>query len=279
MPPAETPAGLARRPGFMRRLLGAEALKKAIVLVLLCVAWEATVRVFNVNKLLFPPFSDIALRLVQGLGLGGSGELWSYIWETLSVILQSFAISVVLAVVLTGLAVSNAWMRQVLSVLTGIFQPLPSIALLPMAILWFGFSRESLVFVVVMAMIWPIASSLTVGFATISPTLLRLGRNYELGRMAMMWEILLPSALPMMISGLRVGWGFGWRTVVAAELVFGATGTGGGIGWYINNSRLFMNIADGFAGILLVIIVGLMTESVFRLVQYYTTHKWGTESF
>ena len=211
--------------------------------------------------------------------LSGSGELWAYTWETLSVILQSFAISIALAIVLTSLAVSNAWMRQVLSVMTGIFQPLPSIALLPMAILWFGFSRESLVFVVVMAMIWPIASSLTVGFATISPTLLRLGRNYELGRLTMMKEILLPAALPMMISGLRVGWGFGWRTVVAAELVFGATGTGGGIGWDINNSRLFMNISDGFAGILLVIIVGLLTESLFRSMQYFTTHKWGTESF
>jgi NitT/TauT family transport system permease protein len=184
-----------------------------------------------------------------------------------------------LAVIITGLAVSNKWMRELLSVLTGIFQPLPSIALLPMAILWFGFSRQSVVFVVVMAMIWPIASSLTVGFATISPTLYRLGRNYELSPFRLMTEVLLPAALPMMISGLRVGWGFGWRTVVAAELVFGATGSGGGIGWYINNSRLFMNITDGFAGILLVVIVGLITESLFRMVQHFTTHKWGTESF
>ena len=275
----DVPAGPAKGSSLLSQLLKGEALKKVVVLVLLCVAWEMTVRLLNVNKLLFPPFTDVVTRLIQGLGIGGSGELWRYTWETLSVILQSFAISIVLAIVLTSLAVSSAWMRQVLSVMTGMFQPLPSIALLPMAILWFGFSRESLVFVVVMAMIWPIASSLTVGFATISPTLLRLGRNYELGRMAMMGEILLPAALPLMISGLRVGWGFGWRTVVAAELVFGATGTGGGIGWYINNSRLFMNISDGFAGILLVIIVGLLTESIFRLLQYFTTHKWGTENF
>lgn len=277
----DIPEAPSRRSALLGQLLGAGALKKAIVLVLLCVAWEATVRLLHVNKLLFPPFSDVVVRLARGLGLGAgaSGELWGYIWETLSVILQSFAISIVIAIVVTGLAVSNRWMREVLSVMTGIFQPLPSIALLPMAILWFGFSRDSLVFVVVMAMTWPIASSLTVGFATISPTLLRLGRNYELGRFAMMTQILLPAALPMMISGLRVGWGFGWRTVVAAELVFGATGSGGGIGWYINNSRLFMNISDGFAGILLVIIVGLFTESLFRLIQYFTTHKWGTESF
>lgn len=263
----------------LARWFGGGAAKKFIVIVALCLAWELTVRLLKVNPLLFPPLSAVAAKLATGLGFGGDGELWRYIWETLSVIVQSFGISVMLAIVITGLAVANQWVRELLSVLTGIFQPLPSIALLPMAILWFGFSRESLVFVVVMAMIWPIASSLTVGFATISPTLFRLGRNYELGHMRLMTEILLPAALPMMISGLRVGWGFGWRTVVAAELVFGATGSGGGIGWYINNSRLFMNITDGFAGILLVVVVGLLTESMFRAIQYFTTHKWGTENF
>lgn len=271
---------LASGPSFsLSRVLGTGAAQKIIVIAALATAWEAAVRVFNVNPLLFPPLSAVAAKLLAGLGIGGDGELWRYVWETLSVILQSFGMSVALAILITGLAVASGWVRQLLSVLTGIFQPLPSIALLPMAILWFGFTRESLVFVVVMAMIWPIASSLTVGFATISPTLFRLGRNYELGHFRLMSEILLPAALPMMISGLRVGWGFGWRTVVAAELVFGATGSGGGIGWYINNSRLFMNITDGFAGILLVVVLGLLTESLFRLAQYFTTHKWGTENF
>lgn len=276
--PTALPTPSAHSMG-LGRLLSSGATKKLVVLAVLALAWEFTVRFFNVNPLLFPPLSAVAADLFAGLGFGGSGELWGYIWETLSVIIQSFAISVIVAIVITGLAVANGWVRELLDVLTGIFQPLPSIALLPMAILWFGFTRESLVFVVVMAMIWPIASSLTVGFATISPTLFRLARNYELGHFRVMSEILLPAALPMMISGLRVGWGFGWRTVVAAELVFGATGSGGGIGWYINNSRLFMNITDGFAGILLVIIVGLLTESLFRAVQYFTTHKWGTENF
>ena len=253
-------------------------LRKPLIIVALCALWEIAVRGLHVNPLLFPTFSDVVVHLARGLGIGGSGELWSYIWDTLSVLLQSYAISVVLAIILTGLAVSSGWARDALATLTGIFQPLPSIALLPMAILWFGFSRESVIFVVVMAMIWPIASSLTVGFATVSPTLVRLGQNYELSRFGLMANVLLPSALPMMIAGLKVGWGFGWRTVVAAELVFGATGSGGGIGWYINNSRLFMNIADGFAGIVLVVVIGLLTESLFLAVQRVTTHRWGTEA-
>jgi NitT/TauT family transport system permease protein len=253
-------------------------LRKPIIIVLLCLAWELTVRIFDVNPLLFPAFSQVASMLLAGLGFGGSGELWSYIWDTLSVLLIAYSISIVFSIVLTGLAVSSGWARDVLATLTGIFQPLPSIALLPMAILWFGFSKESVIFVVVMAMTWPIASSLTVGFATVSPTLVRLGRNYELSRMALMSHVLLPSAMPMMIAGLKVGWGFGWRTVVAAELVFGATGSGGGIGWYINNSRLFMNIAEGFAGIILVVVIGLLTESLFLAIQRITTHRWGTEA-
>src|SRR5690606_22210584 len=137
--------------------------------------------------------------LATGLGVGGKPVLWSYIWQTLSVILQSFAISILLAVVLTSLALVSKLAKDFLFVVTGMFQPLPSIALLPMAILWFGFSRESLVFVVVMSMVWPVASSLTVGFATVSRTLVSLGRNYELGAVGTLLQIMLPAALPMLI--------------------------------------------------------------------------------
>jgi len=257
---------------FLRRF------QKLFVICAIFLIWELVVRYGKVNPMLFPAFSDVVASLLHGLGIGGKPELWQYMWETLSVILQSFALSVVLAVILTSLALASSLAKDFLSVITGMFQPLPSIALLPMAILWFGFSRESLVFVVVMSMVWPIASALTVGFATISPTLVRLGRNYELNAIGTLTQIMLPAALPMLIAGLRVGWGFGWRTVVAAELVFGATGSSGGIGWYINNSRLFMNVADGFAGILLVIIIGLIMESIFLFIQQRTTYRWGTEA-
>lgn len=270
-----TPAPHALAGGFP---VLADRFRKPLVIVAIFLIWELVVRLGHVNPLLFPAFSDVLTSLLTGLGLGGKPELWGYIWDTLSVILQSFAISIALAVILTSLAITSRLAKDFLSVITGMFQPLPSIALLPMAILWFGFSRESLVFVVVMSMVWPIASSLTVGFATVSRTLVSLGRNYELGPIGTLLQIMLPAALPMMISGLRVGWGFGWRTVVAAELVFGTTGSTGGIGWYINNSRLFMNVADGFAGILLVILIGLAMESVFLVIQRKTTLRWGTEA-
>src|SRR3984885_2666955 len=146
------------RGALHTRSFSFEKFRKPLIIVALCVLWEAIVRGFHVNPLLFPTFSDVAIHLARGLGIGGSGELWSYIWDTLSVLLESYAISVVLAIILTGLAVSSGWARDVLATLTGIFQPLPSIALLPMGVQWFGFSQESVMFVGVMAMPWPTGS-------------------------------------------------------------------------------------------------------------------------
>lgn len=248
------------------------------VILSIFLIWELFVRIGNINPLLFPAFSVVVVHLLTGLGFfGGEPVLWQNIWVTLSVVLEAYAISIGIATVLTSLALISKLAKDVLYVLTGMFQPLPSIALLPLAILWFGFTQTSLIFVVIMSMVWPIASSLTVGFATASRTLVSVGRNYELNPIASLFQVLLPSSLPMLIAGLRVGWGFGWRTVVAAELVFGATGSSGGIGWFINQSRLYLKIADGFAGILLVIIIGLMMEGVFILIQSRTTRRWGTE--
>jgi len=225
----------------------------------------------------FPSFFSVFLSLVKGLGIGGEPELWKYTWHTLTLILEAYGISTVFSIFLTAFAYRNVWGREVLTVLTGTFQPLPSIALLPMAILWFGFTDRSLIFVVVMSMVWPLTTALTVGFNTVSPTLFRLGENYELGPIGFLRSILLPAALPSLIAGLRVSWGFGWRTVVAAELVFGATGNQGGIGWYINNAQMFLETSKGMAAILVVVLIGLITEGIFRLLQRATTYRWGLE--
>src|SRR5262245_4044938 len=94
-----------------------DKLRKPIVVAGLCLTWELTVRGLKVNPLLFPSFSEVMAHLLPGLGFGGPGELWPYIWDTLKVLLQAYAISVALAVLLTGFAVGSRWAREVLSVL------------------------------------------------------------------------------------------------------------------------------------------------------------------
>ena len=94
-------------------------------------------------------------------------------------------------------------------------------------------------------------------------------------------EFYYPKILRMayLISGLKIGWARGWRAFISAEMVFGAVGEKGGIGWYILTQRTFMNTAGLFAGIILVIIVGMLVEDVlFGAIEKHTLEKWGMKA-
>jgi NitT/TauT family transport system permease protein len=105
------------------------------------------------------------------------------------------------------------------------------------------------------------------------------GRNYGLKGVRYVLYILLPSALPAILSGLRIGWAFAWRTLIAAELVFGATSGQGGLGWYIFYNRNELNTDKVFAGLLMVIGVGLLVEMlVFNTLERATVRRWGTQN-
>ena len=110
--------------------------------------------------------------------------------------------------------------------------------MLPLAMLWFGLNTNAILFAIANATVWPIAINVTTGFRTTSPTLVAVGRTSVSRAFASITDVLLPAALPHAISGIKTAWAFGWRTVIAAELVFGVAGSRGGLGNYINNAQL-----------------------------------------
>jgi NitT/TauT family transport system permease protein len=196
----------------------------------------------------------------------------------MGVLLQGYAVGVALAFVLTSLAVSTRVGRDLLETLTSMFNPLPAIALLPLALLWFGLGRGSLVFVIVHSVLWPLALNTYAGFRGVPETLRMAGRNYGLRGLRLVLQILVPAALPAIVSGLKIGWAFAWRTLIAAELVFGATSGKGGLGWYIFQNRNELYTDKVFAGLALVIIIGLLVENgVFRTIERVTVQRWGMQ--
>ena len=91
-------------------------------------------------------------------------------------------------------------------------------------------------------------------------------------------HILVPSALPSILSGLKVGWAFAWRTLIAAELVFGASSGKGGLGWYIFQNRNELYTDRDFAGLALVILIGLLVETLaFQTLERLTVRRWGMQ--
>lgn len=158
------------------------------------------------------------------------------------------------------------------------FNPLPAIALLPLALLWFGLGRASLVFVLVHSVMWPLALNAYAGFGSVPETLRMAGRNVGLNGAPLVFQVMIPAALPAILSGLKIGWAFAWRTLIAAELVFGTTSGQGGLGWYIFQSRNELFTDKVFAGLAAVIAIGLLVEGlVFQTLERLTVRRWGMQ--
>jgi NitT/TauT family transport system permease protein len=193
-------------------------------------------------------------------------------------LLQGYAVGLTLAALLTALATATRIGTDLLETLTSMFNPLPSIALLPLALLWFGLGNASLIFVLIHAVLWSVALNTHAGFRSVSQTLRMVGRNYGLGGFRYVSKILIPAALPSILTGLKIGWAFAWRTLIAAELVFGVSAGSGGLGWYVFENKNQLETPNVFAGLFTVILIGLAIENlIFRTVERATVRKWGME--
>lgn len=270
---ATGPIGDVARPlSLWERLGNVTALRRLLVLATVAALWQAAA-VWQNNPLMFPTFTDTAAALWEAIR---RDNLLSMAWTSLAVLLKGYAVAVVLAVLLTTVAVSTRIGNDLLSTLTSMFNPLPAIALLPIAMLWFGLGEVSLIFVLVHAVLWPLALNTHAGFTSVSETLRMAGRNYGLGSFRYVVTLLIPAAFPAILTGLKVGWAFAWRTLIAAELVFGVSSGKGGLGWFIFQNRNELYIDKVFAGLVTVILIGLLVENVvFRWIEIHTVRKWG----
>ena len=268
--------GDAARPlGPIERLANITMVRRLVVLALLAVFWEAYAR-YNGNSLLFPSLTE---TLEAFWDATTRGPLIDRTLNSLSVLAMGYGIGLLTAAVFTTLAVSTRAGTDLLSTLTAMFNPLPAIALLPLALLWFGLGAKSLVFVIVHSVLWAVALNTHSGFTSVSPTLRMAGQNCGLKGISFVMLLLVPAAFPSILTGLKIGWAFAWRTLIAAELVFGASSRSGGLGWFIFENRNQLETPSVFAGLLTVILIGLVVESViFRTLENMTVRRWGMQS-
>jgi NitT/TauT family transport system permease protein len=246
--------------------------RKVLLLLALMAAWQAYA-VYLDNPLLFPTLNDTVTSLIERTA---DGTLPARVWASIKILLMGYVLGTVLAGTLTILAINTRIGNDFLETMTAMFSPLPAIALLPLALIWFGLGLGSLVFVLVHSVLWAVALNTHAGFLGVSRTLRMVGANYELTGLAHIFRILVPAAFPAILTGLKIGWAFAWRTLIAAELVFGVSSGQGGLGWFVFESRNLLDIPAVFAGLLTVIIIGLVVENlIFRTIEERTIQKWG----
>lgn len=248
------------------------ASKLAVILALISV-WEMMARLMNI-PLLLPTFGSVISAFIQSVTTG-DGNLLGYVLETSHALFLGFGIGSLVATMLTITAINSRIGREFLTTITGAMAPLPAVAVFPISLMLFGITIKSLVFIAAFASMFPLAVSMTQGFRGVPPTMRNVGKNMGLSTFGLTCRILIPAALPSILSGLRSGFSNAFRALVAVEMVVGAASGAGGLGWFVMAAKQDLNIPLVYAGILAIMIIGLTFEGVFKVVEKLTVEKWG----
>ena len=231
-----------------RLLIGGPGLSS---MVLLFAIWEIVARLKLLNPIVFPTFT----RVIEALySLAAGPVLWENVGASLQRAVTGFILASVLGIAL-GLAIgwsrtANAWLAAPLE----FFRQLPPLAMLPVFLLILGLGFKAQIAMVIWAAIWPIMLNTANGCREVDPALIKAARSFGMNRMQMFTKLVLPSSLPMISTGLRLGGTYALLVLVGAEMV----GAQSGIGYLIINSQYTLQVPEMYAGILTVAALGLL---------------------
>ncbi len=219
--------------------------------------------------MLFPTPVGVAESLIQ---MERDGRLWTGLGRSMLRLGKGYALSIVLGVPL-GIWVARVPFleRAVKPVVLGL-QALPSVCWLPLAILWFGLTEASILFVVVMGSLLAIAIATEDAVRRIEPLLLREAGTLGVRGLRLYAGVLLPGALPGILTGLKLGWSFAWRALMAAELIV----VSGGLGQLLHYGRELLDVAQVVAVMFSIVAVGVTVDRVlFRAIETRVWRRWG----
>ena len=247
-------------------------LTRLIFVAVLLAIWEYVSKTSSV-PLMFPTLEKIGEAFITGFT---NNDLLSYTLYSLGLITKGLGIGIILSFILSGLSVVSKHFYYIYNFVVSVMDLIPGIALLPLAILWFGIGQTTVIVIVVHGVLWPMSRNILDGFRSVPSIYVESGKNIGLSGLGLVTGIYLPASFNSVLSGMRVGWARAWRGLISIEMVFGTTGSGAGIGWYIFMKRTNLDTAGVFASLLVIIIIGLVVEyGVFRTIEVKTVRKWG----
>ncbi|HEX7878377.1 MAG TPA: ABC transporter permease [Candidatus Eisenbacteria bacterium] len=239
------------------------------MLVLLLLIWVVLARWGPWPPYLFPGPLDVGQALLAGLG---DGSIGSSVLVSLKRLLVGFAISVVAGIVIGLLNARFTVMRETLGLLVLGLQSLPSICWLPLALLWFGLNESAVIFVVVMGSLLSVALAVEDAVRNIPAIYLKAARNMGASGIMLYRTVVLPASLPTVVSGLKQGWSFAWRALMAGELLF----VGPGLGRLLMLGRDLNDMAQVIAVMLVIVAIGLgFDRLVFSPIERRLANAWG----
>ncbi|MFJ6539348.1 ABC transporter permease [Streptomyces sp. NPDC003656] len=259
-------AGTARPP--LRRTLTAKVLPPVTAVLLVLVVWQALVTFKVVDDPTKLPPPSAVWHVVQHDWL--EGKLLGYIWTSVSRGLLGFLLALVIGTPLGLLVARVGFVRAAIGPILSGLQSLPSVAWVPPAVMWLGLNNSMMYAVILLGAVPSIANGLVSGVDQVPPLFLRAGRTMGASGLRGVWHVLLPAALPGYVAGMKQGWAFAWRSLMAAEIIASFPDLGVGLGQLLENGRNALDMAMVFEAILLILFVGIAID----LLLFSPLERW-----
>jgi NitT/TauT family transport system permease protein len=248
-------------------------LRASLFFLLLAGVWEALVRGGVWSPWVVPPPSEVLLYMAES---AADGTLLESSLVTLRRLMLGYMMGLVLGIPLGLLNSKFKFFQDTVGLLALGFQTLPSVCWAPLALLWFGQTELAMFFIVVMGSLWSILLATDAGVRNVPPIYARAARTMGSKGVHTLVKVTLPAALPFIVSGMKQGWAFAWRSLMAAEIYITIL-TGFGLGHLLHYGRE-LHAMEVVVGIMLVIIIiGLVTDKIlFSPFERFMHRRWGT---
>jgi NitT/TauT family transport system permease protein len=254
----ETAAATAKP--WWRRVLLAKILPPVVAVVVLLLIWDLLVFAQIKPAYVLPGPADVWDEITSQWG---TYQMTQAIWNSVSRGIFGFAISVVVGTVLGMSIARNQWLRAAIQPILSGLQSLPSVAWVPIGIMWFGITSGTIYTVVLLGAIPSVTIGLIDGIDQIPPIYTRVGRNLGARGVSAARHVLFPAVLPGYVSGLKQGWAFSWRSLMAAELIAVSPHLGPGVGQAMAEAGDQNDMAMAFGVLIIILIIGIGINAVF----------------
>ncbi|MGN5392160.1 ABC transporter permease [Streptomyces sp. JL7001] len=257
----------------VREILVEKALPPVLAVALVLAVWQLLVSLGVTEENKLPPLTAVWDSLSD---MWIKGTLLEVIWTSVSRGLLGFLLALAIGTPLGLLVARVKFVRAAIGPILQGLQSLPSVAWVPPAVLWFGLNDAMMFTVILLGAVPSIANGLVSGIDQVPPLFLRAGRTLGATGLRGAWHVVMPAALPGYVAGLKQGWAFSWRSLMAAEIIASSPDLGLGLGQLLENGRNNIDLPGVFLAIILILVVGIAIDLlIFSPVERYVLRSRG----
>jgi ABC-type nitrate/sulfonate/bicarbonate transport system permease component len=249
---------------------GANFLSALVPLIAIMLLWEVAVRFSNVPPAILPSLSSIFKAIIR---MAYEGTLWGDISATLYRLIKSVVAGMIAGTILGVLMGYFRLWERALVVPMNFLLAIPGTAMFPLAMIWFGLTDFTIISILIYEVALTVMLNTWTGVKTVDMALIRAGRAFGVSGLSLFWRVLIPAALPSIITGYRQAFSRAWRILVVAEMLVSVSA---GLGYRIYWAQEYFNTDVVFGSLFVVGIVGLLLERVLlRTLEVMTVERWG----